>query len=111
MCCPHFLECVGPWTSLLCCSSAARRLRAGIKAERESNKRREMDGSESTEKDLANVNTNGFEVRVVPERYGADREIVLAAVKQNGHKLIYAAEECRREGDNDVRVRLSSVMG
>eukprot|EP00971_Amphidinium_carterae_P238271 4730077-Amphidinium_carterae.1 len=54
------LECVGSWTSLLHCSSAARRLRAGLRAEKESNKRREMDGSESTEKEEYQQNPNAI---------------------------------------------------
>eukprot|EP00971_Amphidinium_carterae_P043513 856206-Amphidinium_carterae.1 len=53
-----------------------------------------MDSSESRERErqLANVQRHGHLGRV-PERYRADREIVLAAVQQDGYALRYAAEE------------------
>eukprot|EP00971_Amphidinium_carterae_P297897 5918943-Amphidinium_carterae.1 len=57
-----------------------------------------MDGSESREREriLANVKLHG-DLEGVPERYRADREIVLAAVKKHGCALEYAAEECKAD--------------
>eukprot|EP00971_Amphidinium_carterae_P256974 5101624-Amphidinium_carterae.1 len=59
-----------------------------------------MDGSDSAEREqhLREVRTNGiFALRDVPERYRADREIVLAAVQENGVALKFAAEECKAD--------------
>eukprot|EP00971_Amphidinium_carterae_P001709 34366-Amphidinium_carterae.1 len=46
---------------------------------------------------LAAVKWNGWGLISVPEQYTADRAIVLAAVKQDGLLLVYAAEECKAE--------------
>eukprot|EP00971_Amphidinium_carterae_P120335 2384464-Amphidinium_carterae.1 len=47
---------------------------------------------------LANVKRDGFSfLRDVPERYRADREIVLEAVKKNGRALAFAAKECKSD--------------
>eukprot|EP00971_Amphidinium_carterae_P020392 401956-Amphidinium_carterae.1 len=37
---------------------------------------------------------DGCDLRHVPERYRADREVVLAAVQKDWHALEDAAEEC-----------------
>eukprot|EP00971_Amphidinium_carterae_P185125 3676184-Amphidinium_carterae.1 len=59
-----------------------------------------MEGNESTEREqlLARVKSDGCRLFwPVPDRYRADREIVLAAVKETGHALRFAAEECKRD--------------
>eukprot|EP00971_Amphidinium_carterae_P228854 4539872-Amphidinium_carterae.1 len=48
---------------------------------------------------LQAVRRNGLHLASVPERFKADREIVLAAVKQNGRALQFAAEECKADRD------------
>eukprot|EP00971_Amphidinium_carterae_P143327 2839631-Amphidinium_carterae.1 len=63
-----------------------------------------MGGLLSTEREraLADVQRDGLnliDVRHVPVRYKADREIVLAAVKQNGSALKYLEEECKADRD------------
>eukprot|EP00971_Amphidinium_carterae_P216769 4303110-Amphidinium_carterae.1 len=57
-----------------------------------------MDRSGSTERErhLVDVKRHG-DLGRVPAHYRADREIVLAAVKQYGSALQYAAEECRAD--------------
>eukprot|EP00971_Amphidinium_carterae_P074136 1465199-Amphidinium_carterae.1 len=68
-----------------------------------------MEGNESTTRKqiLARVNRGRLELYCLPERYRADREIVLAAVKQNGNALEYAAEECKA----DREIVLAAVQG
>eukprot|EP00971_Amphidinium_carterae_P195373 3876937-Amphidinium_carterae.1 len=55
----------------------------------------EMGGLLSTEREraLADVKWYGLSLRDVQERYRADREIVLAAVTEDGRALDYAAED------------------
>eukprot|EP00971_Amphidinium_carterae_P321577 6392105-Amphidinium_carterae.1 len=62
--------------------------------------RAQMGGLVSTEREraLADVKRDGNCWWHVPERYRADREIVLAAVKKNGHAL-RDAEECKADHD------------
>eukprot|EP00971_Amphidinium_carterae_P037305 733273-Amphidinium_carterae.1 len=57
-----------------------------------------MGGLLSTEREhtLADVRRNRH-LEDLPARYQADREIVLAAVKQNGYVLHMAAEECKAD--------------
>eukprot|EP00971_Amphidinium_carterae_P273622 5430363-Amphidinium_carterae.1 len=56
---------------------------------------RQMDGER--ERLLEEVKWHGLNLRGVPDRYRADREIVLAAVKRRGDALRLAAEECKAE--------------
>eukprot|EP00971_Amphidinium_carterae_P064306 1273511-Amphidinium_carterae.1 len=65
-----------------------------------------MDGSRKRKHFLAAVKWNRIlKRRSVPQRYTADREIVLAAVQQNGSALEYAAEECK----TDRKIVLAAV--
>eukprot|EP00971_Amphidinium_carterae_P129265 2560346-Amphidinium_carterae.1 len=59
-----------------------------------------MDGSESRERErhLTNVKRSG-DLGGVPDRYRADREIVLAAVQQDGMALQYATDGCKAARD------------
>eukprot|EP00971_Amphidinium_carterae_P001206 23736-Amphidinium_carterae.1 len=57
-----------------------------------------MDRSESPEREwYLEAVKNGLHLGTVPKCYRADREIVLAAVQQEGLALRYAAEECKAD--------------
>eukprot|EP00971_Amphidinium_carterae_P029108 572365-Amphidinium_carterae.1 len=51
------------------------------------------------ERHLELVQYDANHLRDVPERYKADHDIVLAAVKKRGHALQYAAAECKADHD------------
>eukprot|EP00971_Amphidinium_carterae_P103761 2054544-Amphidinium_carterae.1 len=56
-----------------------------------------MDSSESAERERHLEQRNGLRWQDVPECYRADREIVLAAVTQEGDALRFAARECKAD--------------
>eukprot|EP00971_Amphidinium_carterae_P283764 5633515-Amphidinium_carterae.1 len=65
-----------------------------------------MDGSDNTERQrYLEAAWYGLNLRAVPERYRADRQIVLRAVQQDGRALQHAAEDCKA----DRRIVLAAV--
>mmetsp|Transcript_43452 Transcript_43452/g.100073 ORF Transcript_43452/g.100073 Transcript_43452/m.100073 type:complete len:178 (+) Transcript_43452:126-659(+) len=47
--------------------------------------------------ELVLADPTGLEFAEASDEYKRDREIIIAAVSQNGHALQYAAEECQRD--------------